>query len=142
MNTYSDIFMLTGFIWAIIATGLLIVAWRAARCGNIVRHRLIMLISTLAAWIFIIGYVLRYRFADSIPQIPPEYIPWFALHGTVAMIPFLGATCLVWARFRGRRNPSCNSHFNQNHARYGRVLIPLWCFTHLGGIANFWIMKL
>ncbi|VAX11651.1 hypothetical protein MNBD_GAMMA26-38 [hydrothermal vent metagenome] len=139
MNTYSEIFMLIGLIWAVIATGLLIVAWRAARSGDIARHRLIMIISTLAAWVFIAGYILRYRFADSVPQIPLEYIPWFAIHGTVAMIPFIGATCLVWARLSKSCSPA--HHLNLHHIRYGRVLILLWCFTHLGGIANFWIMK-
>ena len=132
--------MLIALVWAIVAFGLLIVAWRAARERNIRRHRLIMIISTVAAWLFIAGYLLRYKFADSIPNIPPEYIPWFAIHGTVAMFPLIGATCLVWARLRERRNPSYQSHFNRYHKHYGRVLILLWCFTHLGGIFNFWLV--
>jgi len=29
--------------------------------------------------------------------------------------------------------------FQQTSWLYGRVLILLWCFTHLGGIMNFWL---
>ena len=66
MKSYTEIFMLIALVWAIVAFGLLIVAWRAARERNIRRHRLIMIISTVAAWLFIAGYLLRYKFADSI----------------------------------------------------------------------------
>jgi len=137
---YSQLFLLTGVIWAVIAFGLLIIAWHAAATGNIRRHRLIMLFSTAAAWLFIIGYLFQYRYPNSTPSIPPEYIPWLALHGTVALLPLLGAPFLVWARLREKLKPAGHYHFNRHHRLYGRVLIPLWCFTHLGGIMNFWLL--
>jgi uncharacterized membrane protein YozB (DUF420 family) len=138
---FSQLFLVIGVVWATIGFFLLIVAWHAAASGNIRRHRFIMILSAVAAWLFIIGYLLRYRYGESIPQLPPEYIPWFALHGTVALFPFFGATFLVWGRLRERHKPAGQYHINRQHRKYGRVLIVLWCFTHLGGVVNFWLVR-
>ena len=129
-------FLFIGTLWAAIALVLLWVAWRAAREKNLRRHQIIMTILTIAAWLFIALYLLRYRYPESLPQIPPEYITWLALHGTVALFPLFGAAFMVASRWLQRRHPNRSYHFNRHHKIYGRVLIVLWCFTHIGGIAN------
>ncbi len=137
---YSQLFLYFGFIWGIIAFCLLVFAWRSAVKGNTRRHRLLMMVLTVAAWLFIAAYLLRYRYPESIPDVPPELIPWLAFHGTVALIPLFGASILVWARLTGDRVPENPRHLNRYHRIYGRVIIMLWCFTHIGGIANFWLI--
>lgn len=131
-----QIFLIIGTVWAVVAIGLLFIAWRAAKHQAYALHGKIMTILTGAAWGFLALYLLRYRYPEAIPSIPPEYIPWLALHGTVALFPLFGATLLVFNRWRARRQPEQTYHFNQHHKTYGRVLILLWCFTHIGGIAN------
>jgi uncharacterized membrane protein YozB (DUF420 family) len=137
---YSQLFSYFGFTWGIIAFCLLIFAWRSAVKGNTRRHRLLMIVLTGGAWLFIAAYLLRYRYPESIPDVPPELIPWLAFHGTVALIPLFGASSLVWARLTGDRVPEKSRHLNRYHRIYGRVIIILWCFTHIGGIANFWLI--
>jgi len=131
-----QLFLYVGSAWAVIALGLLIVAWRAARANNIHLHRKIMIFLTSAAWIFLVLYLVRYRYPEMVTAIPPEYIPWIALHGTVALFPLIGATLMVISRWREQRNPQGDLLLNRNHKWIGRILILLWCFTHLGGIAN------
>lgn len=132
----SWVFLYAGTVWAFIALGLLFIAWKAARQENFKRHGKLMVLLMLAAWFFVLLYMLRYRFPELLPQIPPEYIPWIALHGTVALFPLVGSLLLVLARWRQRRRPDSFSHLNRHHRRYGRVVIVLWCFTHIGGIIN------
>ena len=95
-----------------------------------------MIFLTAGAWLFISSYLLRYSMPGYAPiEIPREYIPWIAFHGTVGLIPLFGSALLVWARVRGRSA----SHLNRHHRCYGRFLVPVWGFSHLGGILNFWL---
>ncbi len=66
---------------------------------------------------------------------PSEYVPWMALHGSLGLVPLIGATCLVVGRLMTGRN-KFSTHFNQHHKAYGRTFIVVWSFTHLGGIFN------
>lgn len=141
MKVYFQIFYYGGFIWAVIALILLLNAWESARKGNIVRHQLIMMILTLGGWIFILGYLVRYRFPEYIPNVPPEYIPWLAFHGSVGIVTLIGATYLVWGRLTQSRTPNRQSHVNKYHQIYGRIFIALWGFTHLGGLVNFFLFS-
>ncbi len=141
MSNYGDVFLYVGASWAFVALGLLGVAWCAAAQGNIQRHKRLMIFLTLMAWVFIATYLLRYRIPGAIPEISPQYIPWIAFHGTVALIPLLGATCLVFARLLQRSKLEKEGHLNRHHRYYGRVFMLLWGFTHLGGIVNFWLFK-
>ncbi len=76
------------------------------------------------------------------PRIPPEYVPWIALHGTIGLIPLFGATALVWARLREKRSSlRGRSHLNRHHRAYGRFFVVLWFFTHAGGAVNFWLFR-
>lgn len=132
----KQLFLSVGVVWAVIALGLLVWSWMAIRRGDVSRHRSLMILLTAAAWLFMLLYLLRYRIPDMVPHVPAEYIPWIAFHGTVALFPLIGASVLVWARWREKRHPGQEGHLKRNHKYYGRVLILLWAFTHLGGIVN------
>ncbi len=126
-------------IWAVLSLVLLFVAVRSAARGNTTLHRGLMIFLTLAAWVFIISYLMRYRSPGEISAVPPEYVPWVAIHGTVGLAPLIGASMLVWARLFQRRRPDSRLHLNRRHAIYGRVTVALWVFTHIGGIVNYWL---
>jgi uncharacterized membrane protein YozB (DUF420 family) len=130
-----SMFLILSTVWAVIALVLLVVAWRLARVGGTNPHRNIMILLTVGAWIFILNYLFVQRYGGGLGQFPSEYIPWVALHGSLGLIPLLGATCLVVARLMTGRN-KFSRYFNQHHKRYGRAFIIVWVFTHLGGIFN------
>ena len=130
-----SIFLIISTAWAVTALVLLIVAWWSVRDGRIILHRNIMILLTAGAWIFIVNYIFVQRYGGGLGQFPSEYIPWVALHGSLGLIPLLGATCLVVARLMTGRN-KFSRYFNQHHKRYGRAFIIVWVFSHLGGIFN------
>ncbi len=136
MNGLQLTFHYGSLIWAVLSILLLLVAWQAARQQQIACHKKLMILLTTMAWLFILSYLLRYRFPELNRPIPREYILWFALHGTVALMPLVGAGCLLFARLR----LSVTHHFNRHHRRYAQILVPLWFFTHIGGLFNLWLL--
>ncbi|MCP4070410.1 MAG: DUF420 domain-containing protein [Hyphomicrobiales bacterium] len=128
-------FLIISTTWAVIALVLLIVAWRLVRVGRSVAHRNIMILLTVGAWIFITNYIFGQRYGGDFRSFPSEYIPWIALHGSLGLVPLIGATCLVVGRLMTGRN-KISTHFNRHHKAYGRTFIVVWLFTHLGGIFN------
>ena len=140
-------FSLAGGLWGVTAFILLLVAWRAAAALNIRLHRPLMILLVVGAWVFLAAYLSRYsehsrNYGSSTQGLPSYLILWLAVHGTIALIPLLGATMLVWARLTGSEAPGVRSHLNRNHRRYGRVLAGLWLFTNAGGILNFLLFSL
>ncbi len=128
-------FLIISTTWAVTALVLLIVAWRLVRVGRIVAHRNIMILLTVGAWIFITNYIFVQRYGGDFRSFPSEYIPWIALHGSLGLVPLIGATCLVVGRLMTGRN-RFSAHFNRHHKAYGCTFIVVWLFTHLGGIFN------
>ncbi len=128
-------FLIISTIWAVVALALLIVAWRLARIGRTHLHRNIMVLLTIGAWVFILNYIFLQRYSGALVSFPREYVPWIALHGSLGLIPLFGATCLVASRLTAGKN-RFSVHFNRHHKSYGRILITIWVFTHLGGIFN------
>ncbi len=128
-------FLIISTTWAVIAQVLLIVAWRLVRVGRSAAHRNIMILLTVGAWIFITNYIFVQRYGGDFRSFPSEYIPWIALHGSLGLVPLIGATCLVLGRLMTGRN-KLSTHFNRHHKAYGRTFIVVWLFTHLGGIFN------
>jgi len=126
-------------VWGFLSLGLLWIAWRAAVAKKWSLHRNLMVLLILGAWVFIAGYLLRYRQPGAAPEIDPAYIPWLALHGTLGLVPLVGATMLVVSRYRRYRQGVGVSHLNRHHRIYGRVLILVWVFTHVGGIVNYFL---
>ncbi|MCW8911379.1 MAG: DUF420 domain-containing protein [Gammaproteobacteria bacterium] len=125
-------------VWGVIALTLLIVAWRMAVTGNIHRHKQIMIFLTIGAWMFVANYLLAYE-EGTMPKVPPELIVWLSIHGTVAMFPIVGALVLIFARLKAHLRSSKIHHINHYHRIYGRVLVVLWVFTHLGGFVNYFL---
>ena len=130
-----SMFLIISTAWAVITLVLLIVAWWLIRVGRIALHRNIMILLTVGAWIFIINYIFVQRYGGELGSFPSEYVPWMALHGSLGLVPLIGATCLVVGRLMTGRN-KFSTHFNQHHKAYGRTFIVVWFFTHLGGLFN------
>lgn len=125
-------------IWGVFALTLLILAWRFAVRGNILRHKQIMIFLTIGAWLFVGNYLINYR-AGNIPHVPPELMVWLGIHGTVAMVPIIGAIVLILARLWAHRRTRNIEHINHYHRIYGRLLVVLWVFTHVGGFVNYYL---
>ena len=130
-----SLFPIISTIWAVVALVLLIAAWRLARVGRTGLHRNIMILLTVGAWIFVTNYIFVQRYDGELGSFPREYVPWMALHGSLGLVPLLGATCLIVGRLTTGRS-RFSAHFNRHHKAYGRVFIVVWSFTHLGGIYN------
>jgi uncharacterized membrane protein YozB (DUF420 family) len=135
-----SMFLIISTAWAFIALVLLIVAWRLARAGKVVQHRNIMILLTAGAWIFIINYLFVQRYGGEFGAFPREYVPWIALHGSLGLVPLIGASCLVAGRLMAGRN-GFSRHFNRHHKAYGRSFIVVWLFTQLGGIFNAFFLR-
>ncbi|MBE9552577.1 MAG: DUF420 domain-containing protein [Proteobacteria bacterium] len=135
-----SMFQIVSTSWAVIALVLLIVAWRLARAGRTVPHRNIMILLTVGAWVFVLNYIFVQRYGGEHGSFPREYVPWMALHGSLGLVPLIGATCLVLGRLMAGRN-RLSAHFNRHHKLYGRTFIVVWVFTHLGGIFNAFFLR-
>ena len=133
-------FLHLSMIWGIIALTLLIYAWRLAVQGNYLRHKQIMIFLTVGAWVFVINYLVQYE-TGRIPDIPPGLMVWMSIHGIVGMVPIVGAIVLIVVRYLAQRSSKKIQHINHYHRVYGRVLVALWVFTHLGGFANYFIFS-
>ena len=131
-------FLHLSLAWGVFALTLLLIGWFAARKGNTRLHKKIMIFLTLGAWVFVGNYLLQYQ-SGHIPDVPPELMIWMSIHGTVAMAPLLGAIALIIARLRSHKNTAKINHINHHHRVYGRVLVVLWIFTHLGGFVNYYL---
>ena len=136
---YSQVFGFLSLVWGVISLALLWIAWRAIVAEKLRLHRNLMVLLTVGAWLFIAGYLAHYRQPSTLPQMDPAYVPWIALHGTLGLVPLVGATVLVSARYRQRADTRTVLHLNRHHRRYGRVFLAVWAFTHVGGIVNYWL---
>ena len=139
---YGKIFFYYGFLWGIASLLLLLTAWRAAASKKIPLHRTIMVVLTIGGWLFVLLYLLRYRIEDEAAlRVPAHLVPWLAVHGSTALAAIAGATALVWARLEKGSvdGMGFSGHLNSFHRLYGRIVLVLWTFTHIGGIANFYV---
>ncbi|VAW85798.1 hypothetical protein MNBD_GAMMA18-829 [hydrothermal vent metagenome] len=138
--TFTQLSVNFGLLWSILAIGLLLLAWRDAVNGRTQRHRIIMILMVVGSWTFVISYLLRYLIPGEMPQLPdPLMLTWLTIHGSIALIPLVGSTLMLWARFHKGDSPLAQ-RINQKHRRMGRIFIPLWLFTHAGGIANYGLL--
>ncbi len=126
-------------MWAVVSFVLLLVAWQCAVRDNTALHRRLMIFLTIAAWVFIFSYLLRYRGSGEITHVPPQYVPWLAIHGSLGLVLLIGVTVLLWARLFQQRHQDSRLHLNRHHKVYGRIFVFLWALTHAGGIVNYWL---
>lgn len=136
MNSYQQMFHYGSLFWALLSMLLLCWAWYAIRHHQVQYHKRLMLLLSAMAWLFMLSYLLRYSFPELNRPVPREHILWFALHGTVALVPLLGASCLLFARMR----LATAHHLNRQHKRYGLLILATWFFTHMGGVYNLWLL--
>ena len=123
--------------WGVLSLLLLIIAWRKAVRRDIADHKMLMIMLTFGSWIFFVSYLLHYIIPGfNLPEVPNKLIPWFAIHGTVALIPLFGAAALIYTRLKGSKDAFLNRH----HKLLGSITAAIWFFTHLGGFVNFWLL--
>ena len=142
MQSYAQYFLIAATVWGVIAMTLLLTAWWCAyqRCCK--WHRRLMIFLTIGAWLFLLSYMIRYYTPGNTPPAIPTHLSlWFAIHGTMGMFSLISVTLVVWSRVsRGQWSRNLHQHFNRHHILYGRILVVVWTLTHMGGIANYWLL--
>jgi len=140
---YQQIFSQYSLAWALAGLLLLGFSWHAAATGRKKRHQWLMICLVIGAWVFVLAYVmLRFHLAQQPTEKVLAYIPWLIVHGSIGLFTIFGVTCLMCARGWQKFNPGKRPlHLNYYHRVYGRCLVVLWLFTHLGGVANYWLLN-
>ncbi len=138
--SFTELSMNFGLGWSLLSIVFLLLAWYDATQSNTSRHRTIMIFMVLGSWLFVISYLLRYLIPGEMPSLPdPLMLTWLTVHGSIALIPSIGGPLMIWARYQ-KRDSSLAQRINQQHRKIGRIIIPVWLFTHLGGITNYWLL--
>lgn len=143
MQFYAGYFLVAAAVWGVVAMMLLLTAWWYALQRRCKWHKRLMFFLTIGAWLFIVSYMFRYYMPATVPlTIPRHLYLWFAVHGTMGMFSLISASILVWSRInQGQWFCNFHQHLNNRHILYGRILIIVWTLTHIGGIANYWLLK-
>ncbi len=99
----------------------------------------------IGGWLFVLLYFAGYYLRSAPLEVPRSLVPWFALHGTLALVALLGATLLLTTRYsvekREGRSTGFRAYLNSRHRFYGWVVALLWLFTHIGGIVNLYLLR-
>ncbi len=139
--SFTELSMNFGLGWSVLSIGFLLLAWYDATQSNSSRHRTIMIFMVLGSWLFVISYLLRYLIPGEMPSLPdPLMLTWLTVHGSIALIPSIGGPLMIWARYQKGGSPLAQ-RINQSHRKIGRIIIPIWLFTHMGGITNYWLLS-
>ncbi|HLC17416.1 MAG TPA: DUF420 domain-containing protein [Thermodesulfobacteriota bacterium] len=146
MYTYENIFFLVGNFWGVASCLLLIAAWLAIyldkeRYERL--HRKVMIVMVAGGWAFVVFYLSGIFLRTAPMTVAAGIVPWIAAHGTIALLTLTGATLLLWARLTDRGagdTVSIRAHLNRRHTLYGRVITPLWFFSHVGGVVNLYLV--
>lgn len=131
-------FLTLSTIWSFLALCLLIYAWISIKRGKVLVHRRIMIMLTLAAWLFIIAYLSGDQGSLQRDEIDSGQIVWLAIHGMGGLIVLLGASMLALSRLFAKGSQVINRH----HRMVGRVVMLVWSFTHIGGIVNYFMFAI
>lgn len=146
MSISAQIFLVVGILWGLVATIVMIAAWRSIRSGNVASHKRFMLILLTGGWAFVAFYLIGYSLEQTYSKIVPErLVPWLAIHGVVALLVLFAITVLVWARLSVESSNGDNSRltafFNAHHKTIGRITAILWLLTQIGGFVNLYILR-
>lgn len=137
-----------GTVWGVAACALIIASvllvWkdkeRFEQC-----HKWMMYTMVVGGWLFVLLYFAGYYLRSAPVNMPRSLVPWFAVHGTLALVALLGATLLLTTRDTGDRDlPSGTglvARLNNRHRLYGSIIAILWLFTHIGGIVNLYLLR-
>ncbi|MCP3671065.1 MAG: DUF420 domain-containing protein [Gammaproteobacteria bacterium] len=143
MNQHQEVVaLIRGFsigtttVWALLALLLLWLAWRAARRCDIRIHKRYMVIIVALAWVSLELWLMSFRYPQLAPLVPEGMEIWVLLPNLLIIIPLVGATLLLLARWRRSGPTELLGHFNIHHRTYGKVFILVWCVGYLGGLLN------
>jgi len=143
MNKHQELVaLIQGFstvttsLWALLAMLLLWLAWRAAKRRDTRIHRRYMLIIVAVAWVSFEFWLMSFRYPQLAPVVPEGMDVWVLLPNLVLLIPLVGATMMLLARWRKSGPAELLGHFNTHHGTYGKTFILLWCVGYLGGLLN------
>lgn len=131
---------MAGTLWALVALLLLWLAWRAAKRRDIRIHKRYMFIVVAVAWVFLEAWLMSFRYPQLLTPVPEGMAAWVQLVNLIAIIPLVGATLLLLARWRQSQPAELLGHFNTHHRTYGQAFILLWCFSYIGGLVNAFLL--
>ncbi len=147
MNQHQELVaLIQGFstvtttLWALLAMLLLWLSWRAAKRRDTRIHRRYMLIIVAVAWVSFEFWIMSFRYPQLAPVVPEGMDVWVLLPNLMLLIPLVGATMMLLARWRRSGPKELLGHFNTHHGTYGKVFILLWCVGYLGGLLNTLLM--
>ncbi len=146
MSIFAQVFFVIGIAWGLVATILMLSAWRSIRAGDIRSHKRSMLILLSGGWAFVAFYLVSYSLEQTYSDIVPAgLVPWLAFHGVMALVALFAVTVLVWARLSevGAKSERSilPSFFNDHHKLIGRITAILWLITQAGGFINLFILR-
>ena len=143
MNQHQELVeLIRGFstvttsLWAIAAMLLLWLAWRAAKRQDTRIHRRYMLIMIAVAWLSFEFWLMSFRYPQLAPVVPEGMDAWVLFPNLLIIVPLVGATLMLLARWRRSQPGEMLGHFNTHHRAYGKTFILLWCVGYLGGLIN------
>ena len=137
-----------GSVWGVAACALIIVSVllvrrdkeRFEKC-----HKWMMYTMVGGGWLFVLLYFAGYYFKSEPIDMPRSLVPWFAVHGTLALVALLGATLLLTTRDTAEEDlpfgTGLVASLNNRHRLYGSIIVLLWLFTHIGGIVNLYLLR-
>jgi len=133
-----DIFINGGAAWGIASIIMILLAWRAIRQKKETTHRKLLIILVTGSWIFVLVYFIYKLSPESQVNLPENMLIWLAVHGFIAVLTLALASIQLFVRLK---NYNAENHFIKHHVTYGRWILPLWIFTHLGGLMNAWLLS-
>ncbi len=143
MNQHEELMALlrssatvAGAVWAVVALLLLWLAWRAAKRRDIRVHKRYMIIVAAVAAVSLEAWLMSLRYPQILPEIPEGMVGWVRLVNYISIIPLVGATLMILARWRESRPTELLGHFNTHHRTYGQAFILLWCFSYIASLVN------
>jgi uncharacterized membrane protein YozB (DUF420 family) len=128
--------IVTTSLWAALAMLLLWLAWRAAKRRDTRIHKRYMLIIIAVAWVSFEFWLMSFRYPQLAPMVPEGMDTWVLLPNLLLLVPLVGATLMLLARWRHSVPGEFLGHFNTHHRTYGRAFILLWGVSYLGGLLN------
>jgi uncharacterized membrane protein YozB (DUF420 family) len=129
--------------WAFASLVLLAFAWRAAREHRYRTHMRIMIATTLAGLLFVLGTAARRLLPGYVaPTIPGDYAPILLAHIALATLTLALSALLIraqTARPERLARSRLLSELRQRHRVLGPLVWTGWLLTFLGGICNYYV---
>lgn len=128
--------LIAGNLWAVAALLLLWFGWRAAKRRDIRIHKRLMIVVVAMSLIAFEAWLMSFRYPQLAMTVPEGMEIWIYMVRIVSIIPLVGATLMLIARWRNSRPEELLGHFNTHHQAYGKVFILIWGFGFMAGLFN------